>query len=195
MQRDGPSTGGQISGASRCGWSTRAHSITAFNCSLTNRQSRVPSKRALTRFTGEQIRVRGASRTDSGAHAQGQVVDFPDPAPGGPLTGSRLPSITSCRKISGCCGQRRWRRSFIRGAGPPAECTATGCWFSRSRPPLLRHTHLWVRGTSGRCANERCGRGLGGNARFQGYIVRASQRPTARSERCGAGRSTATEAG
>ena len=31
---------------------------------------------ALARFTGESIRVRGASRTDSGAHAQGQVVDF-----------------------------------------------------------------------------------------------------------------------
>lgn len=33
-------------------------------------------ERALTRFTGESIRVRGASRTDSGAHAFGQVVDF-----------------------------------------------------------------------------------------------------------------------
>ena len=31
---------------------------------------------ALTKFTGERIRVRGASRTDSGAHARGQVVDF-----------------------------------------------------------------------------------------------------------------------
>ena len=31
---------------------------------------------ALTRFTGEHIRIRGASRTDSGAHAVAQVVDF-----------------------------------------------------------------------------------------------------------------------
>ena len=31
---------------------------------------------ALVKFTGESIRVRGASRTDSGAHARGQVVDF-----------------------------------------------------------------------------------------------------------------------
>ena len=34
-------------------------------------------EKALSRFTGESIRVRGASRTDSGAHALGQVVDFP----------------------------------------------------------------------------------------------------------------------
>ncbi|PKB78485.1 MAG: tRNA pseudouridine(38-40) synthase TruA [SAR202 cluster bacterium Io17-Chloro-G9] len=31
---------------------------------------------ALTRLTGEHIRIRGASRTDSGAHALAQVVDF-----------------------------------------------------------------------------------------------------------------------
>lgn len=31
---------------------------------------------ALSKFTGENIRIRAASRTDSGAHAQGQVVDF-----------------------------------------------------------------------------------------------------------------------
>ncbi len=33
-------------------------------------------EKALYRLTGENIRVRGASRTDSGAHALGQVVDF-----------------------------------------------------------------------------------------------------------------------
>jgi len=33
-------------------------------------------ERALHRFTGEVIRIRGASRTDAGAHARGQVVDF-----------------------------------------------------------------------------------------------------------------------
>jgi len=33
-------------------------------------------EQAIERFTGERIRVRGASRTDSGAHAAGQVVDF-----------------------------------------------------------------------------------------------------------------------
>ena len=33
-------------------------------------------EKSLTKFTGENIRIRGASRTDSGAHAKGQVVDF-----------------------------------------------------------------------------------------------------------------------
>ena len=33
-------------------------------------------EKSLTKFTGEKIRIRGASRTDSGAHAKGQVVDF-----------------------------------------------------------------------------------------------------------------------
>ncbi|MCH7605535.1 MAG: tRNA pseudouridine(38-40) synthase TruA [Chloroflexi bacterium] len=33
-------------------------------------------EQSLVRFTGEHTRIRGASRTDSGAHARGQVVDF-----------------------------------------------------------------------------------------------------------------------
>ncbi len=33
-------------------------------------------EKAIRRLTGELIRIRGASRTDSGAHARGQVVDF-----------------------------------------------------------------------------------------------------------------------
>ena len=40
-------------------------------------------ERALFRFTREGVRIRAASRTDSGAHARGQVVDF--------LTRSRYP--------------------------------------------------------------------------------------------------------
>lgn len=33
-------------------------------------------ERSIEKFTGESLRIRGASRTDSGAHATGQVVDF-----------------------------------------------------------------------------------------------------------------------
>jgi tRNA pseudouridine38-40 synthase len=47
---------------------------------------------ALSRFTGESLRVRGASRTDSGAHAQGQVVDF--------LTESLHPPATFVRALN-----------------------------------------------------------------------------------------------
>ncbi len=34
-------------------------------------------ERGLAKFTGEPARIRGASRTDSGSHALGQVIDFP----------------------------------------------------------------------------------------------------------------------
>ena len=49
-------------------------------------QVRVPTvqgevETALGKLTGENIRIRGASRTDSGAHARGQVVDFLTTAP------------------------------------------------------------------------------------------------------------------
>ncbi|MFQ6027956.1 MAG: tRNA pseudouridine(38-40) synthase TruA, partial [Dehalococcoidia bacterium] len=47
---------------------------------------------ALHRFTGESLRIRGASRTDSGAHAQGQVVDF--------LTESPHPAATFLRALN-----------------------------------------------------------------------------------------------
>ncbi|MQG11056.1 MAG: hypothetical protein FI716_06095, partial [SAR202 cluster bacterium] len=33
-------------------------------------------EKALAQFTGQPTRIRGASRTDSGTHAKGQMVDF-----------------------------------------------------------------------------------------------------------------------
>ena len=38
-------------------------------------------EKAVARFTGEAIRIRAASRTDSGAHAKGQVADFATTSP------------------------------------------------------------------------------------------------------------------
>jgi len=38
-------------------------------------------ERAIRRLTGDSLRVRGASRTDAGAHARGQVADFLTRAP------------------------------------------------------------------------------------------------------------------
>ena len=47
---------------------------------------------ALQHFTGETLRIRGASRTDSGAHARGQVVDF--------LTTKRYPPETIVKALN-----------------------------------------------------------------------------------------------
>ncbi len=47
---------------------------------------------ALNRLTGESIRIRAASRTDSGAHALGQVVDFP--------TASQYPADTFLKALN-----------------------------------------------------------------------------------------------
>ena len=47
---------------------------------------------ALLKLTGESTRIRGASRTDSGAHAKGQVVDF--------LTQTKLTNETFMRGLN-----------------------------------------------------------------------------------------------
>ena len=49
-------------------------------------------ERALQRLTSQDVRVRGASRTDSGAHARGQVIDF--------LTSAPLPTDTFLRGLN-----------------------------------------------------------------------------------------------
>ena len=99
---------------------------------------------SLARFTGEQIRVRGASRTDSGAHAVGQVVDF--------LTGSRhssdrfmpalnyfLPDDIRVRKALPVATEFHSRRSA-------SSRVYRYRLLTREEPTaLLRHTHLWVR--------------------------------------------------
>jgi len=49
-------------------------------------------EKALWRLTGEKIRVRGASRTDTGVHAKGQVVSF--------MTHSLLPQQTFVKGLN-----------------------------------------------------------------------------------------------
>ncbi len=99
---------------------------------------------ALERFTGESIRIRGASRTDSGAHAQGQVVDF--------VTCSRHPAdrfpaalnyflnddvrVLRAKTMPDSFHSRRSALSRVYQYRILARKEATA---------LLRHTHLWVR--------------------------------------------------
>ena len=99
---------------------------------------------ALACFTGESIRVRGASRTDSGAHAQGQVVDF--------LTGSRhpagrfpaalnyfLPEDIRVLRALPVPDQFHSRRSAL---GRVYQFRI----LARTEPSALRrYTHLWVK--------------------------------------------------
>ena len=99
---------------------------------------------ALTRFTGESLRVRGASRTDSGAHAQGQVVDFltasRHPAERFPLALNYfLPEDIRVRKALAVPDEFHSRRSAL---GRVYHYRI----LARSEPSaLLRHTHLWVK--------------------------------------------------
>ncbi len=99
---------------------------------------------ALTRFTGEAIRIRGASRTDAGAHARGQVVDF--------LTASdraieRFPPalnfflaedirVLRAKEVATEFHSRRWATSRVYRYRLLVQPEPTA---------LLRHTHLWIR--------------------------------------------------
>ena len=98
----------------------------------------------LERFTSERTRVRGASRTDSGAHARGQVVDF--------LTHShhrveRFPAALNYYLPPDIKVQEAYR------VDPEFSCrwdaiSRTYRYSILNRPwpsPLRRHTHLWVK--------------------------------------------------
>ena len=101
-------------------------------------------EKALARFTGQETRIRGASRTDSGTHAKGQVVDF--------LTGTQhalerfapalnyhLPediNVLEAHRVDDdfdsrkCALSRTYRYSILNRQAPS---------------PLRRHSHHWIR--------------------------------------------------
>jgi len=101
---------------------------------------------ALKRFTQVDIRIRGASRTDSGAHAQGQVVDFATAAehPADQfLRGLNyyLPADIGIKEAYEVDADFHSRRSAL-----------TRIYryriLNQSQPsPIRRNTHHWVRGT------------------------------------------------
>ena len=99
---------------------------------------------ALGRFTGERIRIRGASRTDSGAHAQGQVVDFITRS-GRPI--ERFPlalnyflaediRVLWAKEVAREFHSRRWATGRVYRYRLLVQPEPTA---------LLRHTHHWIR--------------------------------------------------
>ena len=98
----------------------------------------------MARFTGQETRIRGASRTDSGAHAKGQVVDF--------LTGARHPLERFAPALNYHLPQDI---NVLEAYRVDQDFASRRCALSRTyrysilnRPapsPLRRHTHLWIR--------------------------------------------------
>ena len=102
-------------------------------------------EKSLAKFTGESIRIRGASRTDSGAHAKGQVVDF--------LTRSAHPVDYFPRALNYYLPKDlQILKAYDVALDFNSRKDAIGRTYryyilNRDWPsPLLRHTHLWVRG-------------------------------------------------
>ena len=101
-------------------------------------------EKSLTRFTGETIRIRGASRTDSGAHAKAQVVDF--------LTHSTHPVAYFPRALNYYLPRDV---QILKAYDVPLEFHSRKDAISRTYryyilnrdwpSPLVRHTRLWVR--------------------------------------------------
>jgi tRNA pseudouridine38-40 synthase len=101
-------------------------------------------EKALERFTGQPIRIRGASRTDSGTHAKGQVVDFITDTKHplerfAPAMNYYLPrdiNVLEAHRVDeyfnsrGCALSRTYQYSILNRPTPS---------------PLRRHDHLWVR--------------------------------------------------
>ncbi len=99
---------------------------------------------ALEKFTGQPTRIRGTSRTDSGTHAKGQVVDFTTATRHplerfAPALNYHLPediNVLEAHRVDNefnsrrCALSRTYQYSILNRPTPS---------------PLRRHTHLWIR--------------------------------------------------
>ena len=97
---------------------------------------------AIARLTGERVRIRGASRTDAGAHAEGQVVDF--------VTGSRHPERVFVSALNHYLPDavRVLDSVAVPDGFHARRSAARRCYRYRilNRPtpaPLLRRNHHW----------------------------------------------------
>lgn len=123
-------------------------------------------EQALKRFTQVDIRIRGASRTDSGAHARGQVVDFATAAEHPPerfLRGLNfyLPADIVIQEAYEVAAEFHSRRSAL-----------TRIYryqiLNRSQPsPIRRSTHHLVKGTLDAAKMDRAAKGLVGEHDFR----------------------------
>jgi tRNA pseudouridine38-40 synthase len=123
-------------------------------------------EQALKRFTQVDIRIRGASRTDSGAHAQGQVVDFTTAAEHPPdqfLRGLNfyLPADIGIQEAYEVDAEFHSRRSALTRVYRYHV-------LNQSRPsPIRRNTHHWVKGTLDTAKMDGAAKGLVGEHDFR----------------------------
>lgn len=101
-------------------------------------------EKALAQFTGQPIRIRGASRTDSGAHAKGQVVDF--------LTATQhplerfVPALNYHLPEDIKVLEAHWVDEEFNSRRNALSRVYQYSILNRPAPsPLRRSTHLWVR--------------------------------------------------
>ena len=123
-------------------------------------------EQALKRLTQVDIRVRGASRTDSGAHARGQVIDFETTAiypPGQFLRGLNyyLPSDIGIQEAYEVDSEFHSRRSAL------SRIYRYNILNQAEASPIRRRTHHWVKGTLDTAKMASSAKGLVGEHDFR----------------------------
>lgn len=99
---------------------------------------------AIERFTGEKVRIKAASRTDTGSHARGQVIALD--------TTARHDTATWARALNALLPEDiavRWAREAPAGFDPRRHASSRVYTYTilnaPARSPLLRRTAHWVR--------------------------------------------------
>lgn len=101
-------------------------------------------EKALAKFTGQETRIRGASRTDSGAHAKGQMVDF--------LTSTQHPLVRFAPALNFHLPEdiKVLEAYQVDEGFDSRRCALSRVYqysiLNRHSPsPLRRHSHFWIR--------------------------------------------------